>query len=418
MNEKIKILFVPSDRQGVGHFRSIWPAQELQKNFSDEFDVEINHSPDVNNIDYLSKFHIIHFHRHLGDYQIQDDLANKLKERGIKMVMDIDDYWVPPDTHPMYEAVKKENLSEKIENNLKISDHITTTTNTFKEYIEKFNKNVHVIQNAVNTDHKMWKSKAKEKQTDKCRVGWAGGSSHYYDLELLQDSLKRLHKQESLKNKYQMVLCGFDTRGNVTEIDKEGNKKTRPIQPHESIWVKFEEIFTDNYRLLKDDPNYVNWLKKIQKGEYEDQYKKNYIRRWTLPLTKYAKHYDYCDICLAPLKKEFTHTTDSGQKLRKEHIFNKVKSELKIIEAGIKKKALIAQDFGIYNELLKDKNGDLAILIENDKKGWFQAIRDLIENKDERERMAENLHEFAMENYDISKVTQKRANIYKEILES
>ena len=52
---------VPSDTQGVGHFRSIWPAQAIEKHFNDEIEVEINHQPNVQNVEYFKSFDIIHF---------------------------------------------------------------------------------------------------------------------------------------------------------------------------------------------------------------------------------------------------------------------------------------------------------------------------------------------------------------------
>ena len=85
-DKKIKILMVPSDNQGVGHFRNIWPAQALSKHFNEEFDVEINLQPNVENIEYMKQFDIIHFHRHLGPYKLMDTLFPKLKAEGIKLV--------------------------------------------------------------------------------------------------------------------------------------------------------------------------------------------------------------------------------------------------------------------------------------------------------------------------------------------
>ena len=56
-----KVLFCPSDRQGVGHWRSIWPAQNLKRHFSDQVEVHIDASPNVENINELAKYDIIHF---------------------------------------------------------------------------------------------------------------------------------------------------------------------------------------------------------------------------------------------------------------------------------------------------------------------------------------------------------------------
>ena len=110
---KIKVLFVPSDTAGVGHYRSIWPAQEIEKKFGDEFFVEIN-MDFVSDINYYKQFDIIHFHRQLGPYEQMDSLIKELRKSGVTVIMDIDDYWVPPKTHPMYLAAMNEKLPEKI----------------------------------------------------------------------------------------------------------------------------------------------------------------------------------------------------------------------------------------------------------------------------------------------------------------
>ncbi len=60
---------------------------------------------------------------------------------------------------------------------------------------------------------------------------------------------------------------------------------------------------------------------------FEDEKNLPYRRVWTKPVTSYARNYSKFDISLAPIKQ---------------HMFNKVKSQLKVIEAGFYKKALIA----------------------------------------------------------------------------
>lgn len=438
MSEKIRVLMVPSDGQGVGHFRNIWPAQAIQKYHSDEFYVEINNSPNLENIEYFKNFDIIHFHRHLGPKEKEDENFHKLKELGVTLVMDVDDYWEPFYAHPLYQIIKQEKLAEKIEDTLPKADYVTTTTSIFADEIKKFNKNVQVIPNAVDPKGKMWRHKDTRLEGDeRCRIAWIGGSSHFDDLLLMQTSMHRLYNNKDLSDKFQMILCGFDTRGTITEIDQFGRQKVRPIEPHETVWNKFESIFAggqlpkaprpgemppprltveQSHTGLMDDPEYAKWLYKIEKKEPFNVLEKKYMRRWTLPLTQYAKHYDYCDVCLAPLNHIDTVRTDKGQIINKENVFNKVKSELKIIESGMKKKTLIAQDFGIYSELIEDGvNGILIPTDKNDKK-WFQAMRDVITNKDYREELANNLHEFVVDKYDIKNVTANRVEFYKQIV--
>ena len=105
MSSKIKVLFCPSDRSGVGHFRSIWPAQHLKRFYSSEVDVHIDASPNVDDINELAKYDIIHFHRMLGPYEESERLFGELKKRGVTLVMDIDDYWMPPPTHHLYPII-------------------------------------------------------------------------------------------------------------------------------------------------------------------------------------------------------------------------------------------------------------------------------------------------------------------------
>ena len=402
MSEKIKILFAPSDLMGVGHFRSIWPAQQINKDFGDKFHVEVNNQGNLDDFNYLSQFKIIHFHREFGAFEKMPELFKKLKEMGIIMIMDIDDYWMPPKTHPLHFIVEKHKINEKITETFKHADYVTTTTNIFANEIKKFNKNVHIIPNAIASNHQMWNGED-AKQTDKVRITWIGGSSHHHELLKLQDDMNRLNSDPQLKDKYQIVLCGFDIRGSATQITPDGKEITRKILPQESIWNKFEEIFTTNYEICDED--YTKYLKKCAKDSYKKTSEKdlNYVRRWTLPLTQYGKHYDYCDICLAPLD---------------ENMFNYCKSELKIIEAGFKNKVLIAQDYGIYHELIKNGENGILIPTKDNNKGWHKAIKKLILDKEYREKLASNLHEFVINNYTLEIVTKKRVEFYEQILKA
>lgn len=411
--KKIKLLSVTPELWGVGHYRIIWPSQSIERQFSDEFEVEINQHPNLNNLDYLSSFDIIQFHRTLGPYEQMESLCKELRSRGVVLVMDLDDYWEPSQHHPLYELVKKEKMSEKIVKNLTLVDYVTTTTEIFAEHIRKYNKNVFVVPNAIDPNHKMWTSEA-EKNDDLCRISWIGGSSHFYDLKLLEGDIRMVYNNKEIKDKFQFILCGFDTRGNVTEQFPDGTQRTRAIKPEETIWCKFEQIFTANYDGLRDTPDYVDWLKKITKSGYKDEYLRPYVRRWTLPLTQYGKHYDYCDVCLAPLEEKELIKSKSGDRWQTNY-FNQVKSELKIIEAGMKKKVLIAQDFGIYKDLIK--NGENGILVNSrDKNGWYKAMKRVITDKEYRDRLANNLHEFVMNNYQLDDVTKKRVDFYKQVV--
>lgn len=400
---KINVLVLPSDRTGVGKFRSVEPHTFLQQHYSDEFHVDIDYEPKVNDEKYWKKYQIVHFHRVIGsNYEQSPLIIKQLREWGIVTIGDIDDFWQPGKEHPAYELVKKHNLSHHIMNNLSCVDYVTTTTELFANEIRKINKNVFVLPNAINPEEPQFTEKTKP--SDRLRFGWLGGSSHLHDLKLLDGTTNRLTE---FKNDYQMYLCGFDIRGNVTEINREtGEEKKRPIRPDETVWKKYEEIFTDNYKTV--DEKQMKYLMEYQSGDYseEDVF---YHRVWTQPINSYAKNYSKFDVSLAPIK---------------DHMFNRMKSQLKVIEAGFYKKALIASDVGPYTIDLKhslDKGNFVdgnALLVDKNRNGgdWAKYMKKLIKNPSWVEDLGERLYETVNGTYDLKSVTKNRAEFYKSLV--
>ena len=69
MKEKINVLVLPSDKTGVGKFRSVDPHVFLQNLYPDDFHVDIDYEPQINNMEYWKKYKIVHAHRTIGmDY--------------------------------------------------------------------------------------------------------------------------------------------------------------------------------------------------------------------------------------------------------------------------------------------------------------------------------------------------------------
>ena len=66
---KIKILVLPSDKTGVGKFRSLEPHIFLQNNYPEDFHVDIDYNPNMDDISYWTKYDMVCFHRSLNpDY--------------------------------------------------------------------------------------------------------------------------------------------------------------------------------------------------------------------------------------------------------------------------------------------------------------------------------------------------------------
>jgi glycosyltransferase involved in cell wall biosynthesis len=405
MSEKIKVLVLPSDKTGVGKFRSVDPHVMLQNMYNDDFHVDIDYEPKLNDPNYWKKYQIVHVHRNIGQiYEHTPQLLRNLKSMGIVTIVDIDDYWLPTMEHPIHSIIVQEKINEKIVANLREADYVTTTTNLFANEIRKVNKNVIVLPNAIDPNEPQFNQKSEE--SDKIRIGWLGGSSHLHDLKLLDGFVSKVGGE--LNEKIQYVLCGFDTRGSVTEINRQTNEKTqRPIKPEETTWARYEEIFTNNYKIV--DEKYKKFLLEFKETPYSSDIQLPYQRVWTKPVTSYAMNYSKFDISLAPIKN---------------HIFNRMKSQLKVIEAGFYKKAIIASEVGPYTIDLKHclKNGEFvdgnAMLVQENRNhgDWSKFIKKLVTNPNLITDMGERLYETVKDTYDLRVVTKTRAEFYKSLI--
>jgi len=401
---KIKVLVIPSDRTGVGKFRSIDPHIFLQKLYSEDFHVDIMFDLDFNDVNFWKDYQIIHFHRSIGpDMDRSIQFIPVLNSMGIITICDIDDYWLPTKEHPLHQLILQNKINEKIVDNIKAASYVTTTTELYAEEIRKINKNVIVLPNAIDPNEAQFKEKTPE--SDRLRIGWLGGSSHLHDLMLLDGAVAKL---SDIKDKMQFVVCGFDTRGTMTEINQQtGEQKQRPIKPHETVWYEYEKIFTNNYNIVT--PEYKEYLEKFVQDPFEGEESENYLRVWTKPVTSYAKNYSKFDVSLAPIKP---------------HIFNKVKSQLKVIEAGFYKKALIASNYGPYTIDLTHclKNGEFvdgnALLVDEvrNHSDWAKYIKKCVQNPNMVKDMGERLYEHVSQRYDLAIVTKTRSEFYKSLV--
>lgn len=403
---KIKILAIPPDAHGVGKYRVLDPFKYLGDNHSDDFHVDILlKSPENDKV--FEEYDIIVFHSFLKQTNHEENLAliKHLRSKGIKLVMDIDDYWLVDRRHPMYHQIVNMEIPRKKVELMRASDWISTTTEKYASTIKtKLGiKNVEVFPNAVDENEPQFQPKPMESEF--VRFGWLGGSSHLADLELMKSGISVTSSQ--YKNT-QFVLCGFDLRGTMTEINpKTKETKQRPILPKETVWYQYELIFTDNYKIV---PDQKDEFLKFNHSDYTS-FNNRYVRIWTQPVNKYATNYNYMDVSLAPLV-----ASD----------FNANKSQLKAIEAGFHKKALIASETLPYTLDLvsavefgggtNNKGNSLLVSPSKNHKQWAQHMKRLVENPNMIEDLGNKLYETVKDKYSLRNVTQQRIQFFKSII--
>lgn len=397
MDKKIKMLVIPSDRTGVGYFRSVAPHSYIAEHYSDEFDIDIVYELPKNLESFFRKYDLIHIHKQLDN---NANVMNLIKFFGIPVIIDVDDYYKLGDHHPMSITAKKEKWHEPIVKHIMLADCVTTTTPIYAKVLRKLNKRVEVLPNAIDPSVKQFSPE--KNPSDKLRVGIICGSSHLHDLECLQDLVGQV------ADNVQIVLCGFDTNGTRTIYYPDGKVERKPITPTESVWYEYEKILTNNFSSIT--PEHSEFLHKFM--NVDDPFVNDKYRRcWTKDINEYATHYANVDVLLAPLK-----SCD----------FNAMKSQLKAIEAGFTHTALIAQNFGPYTIDLKHafgKGGTLtedgnALLVDERKnhKDWVKFINRLAADPNLVKTLQDRLYNTVKDKYSLDAVCQQRVKVYKNLV--
>lgn len=397
MDKKIKMLVIPSDRTGVGYFRSVAPHSYIAEHYSDEFDIDIVYELPKNLESFFRKYDLIHIHKQLDN---NANVMNLIKFFGIPVIIDVDDYYKLGDHHPMSITAKKEKWHEPIVKHIMLADCVTTTTPIYAKVLRKLNKHVEVLPNAIDPSVKQFSPE--KNPSDKLRVGIICGSSHLHDLECLQDLVGQV------ADNVQIVLCGFDTNGTRTIYYPDGKVERKPITPTESVWYEYEKILTNNFSSIT--PEHSEFLHKFM--NVDDPFVNDKYRRcWTKDINEYATHYANVDVLLAPLK-----SCD----------FNAMKSQLKAIEAGFTHTALIAQNFGPYTIDLKHafgKGGTLtedgnALLVDERKnhKDWVKFINKLAADPNLVKTLQDRLYNTVKDKYSLDAVCQQRVKVYKNLV--
>ena len=101
-----------------------------------------------------------------------------------------------------------------------------------------------------------------------------------------------------------------------------------------------------------------------------------------------------------------------------------MKSQLKVIEAGFYKKALIASNLGPYTIDLKNaiNKGNFvpgnALLVDEDKNkyDWGKNVEKLMKNPNLIKDLGESLYETVKDRYSLVTVTKNRAEFYKSLI--
>lgn len=278
------------------------------------------------------------------------EAAKALKQFGAKLILDLDDYWVLNKDHVSYKHYKDNNLTRIIEENIRVADCVTCSTEYLASRAAVLNPNVVVVKNVPYPD-RFHQYVPIQKPAPFVRFGWFGGAQHVEDIALMEKSMKLLNNDKSLNGKYTVTLAGYN-----------------------------------------DNPSY-NYYQKVFSANGQNRH---YTRIPARSVYEYMYGYNDVDVTYAPVNK-----TE----------FNRSRSELKVVEAGWMGKALICSDMDYYKEHIKHGyNG--FIVSKAEESGWYRYTKQLILDKDLREGMQKNLQEYVLKNFQFPEIFAKKANLY------
>jgi glycosyltransferase involved in cell wall biosynthesis len=311
----------------------------------------IDHVPESQ----LSQFDLIIASRSISRIGNEENVWKILKRLGIPVIIDTDDHYQLSDSHVLKKEWKLNHRAEALIYNFSQADAIMVTTPYLKYVVSQFNKNVEVFPNTIDFEQPQFipNPEIAAMKSELVNIGWSGSVTHLEDLQLIEGEILSLNKS-SFKD-YKFMLAGF--------------------YDGDSIWHKYEKIFTSNY-ILDDN---------------------NYGRINAADVYSYAQAYNLMDIGLIPLRY---------------NEFNRAKSELKMLEMGAFGLGVIVSDVESYQWMSKHGKNCLVA----GKKDWYKAMRRLIENPELRKDLGSQLKEDVMQNSNEALWRKCRMEYYENII--
>jgi glycosyltransferase involved in cell wall biosynthesis len=192
----MKIGFIAADRGGSAFYRIIQPSFICKSLYEDV------HFSQAGKVTYklLEESDIIIIQRQESDSALKGMM--KQKKQGKFMMTDIDDnIWSIPNGIVDLKTFWTKERVKGFEQSLEICDAITTTTPLLAKNIRKFNKNVFILPNLVDS------FEFTKPENKVVRIGWGGSATHLPDFTV--DIIKTLLKlKEEYKTKIELVMIG------------------------------------------------------------------------------------------------------------------------------------------------------------------------------------------------------------------
>jgi len=171
-------------------------------------------------------------------------IARWKKEKNVKVLMDIDDYWQYSKKHPSYNnATKIKLVADNLIRLASEADIVTSSTVRIGMHLLPINQYTAFLGNFLEPIEGFEKTKS-----DKIRVGICGSISHYPDWLELKGAINRFAKNDLIASNYEFHICGYQKNAywdevvKLFKVKKNLNVVVKDLLPLESYLDHYKEI--------------------------------------------------------------------------------------------------------------------------------------------------------------------------------
>nr|WP_286184330.1 glycosyltransferase [Pantoea sp. Cy-639] len=185
------VLALPVNSSAVGHYRVSQPFRELEnagwiqgrQNYRIPGLIELEREkPDVIVFQYRSRMSSV------------EEIGRVVRASSARHIYEIDDYIIGVPERNDHSRNMPADIREAVSLGISMCDRVVVSTLPLADALSSMHQDIQVVPNMLAA--KLWAGLSSERQTSaRPRVGWAGGTSHRGDLEVLLEVIKTLASQ-------------------------------------------------------------------------------------------------------------------------------------------------------------------------------------------------------------------------------
>lgn len=182
------VLALPSNASAIAHYRVVHPFEELERTGWIQGRIDYS-APGLVDLEREKPDVVILQCRYLPA-NIRD-IEQYKRFSGARRIYELDDYIIDPPKKNDHARNMPGNMRELVSKAISLCDRVVVSTEPLADALSSMHQDIRVVPNMLAAA--LWTGLVSQRQTSaRPRVGWAGGTSHRGDLELMLEVVKTL----------------------------------------------------------------------------------------------------------------------------------------------------------------------------------------------------------------------------------